>query len=93
MRLCAGPGRLAQALGVSAAHNGLSLMKPPFLLLERKSTPPIISGPRIGISKAMERPCASGSKGRRFSAARSHRPWPPSRALRPSESGCHVVKR
>lgn len=72
MRLCSGPGRLAQALGVSAALNGLSLMKPPYLLIDRESKPSIISGRRIGISKAMERPWRFGLEGSPFIS----RPFP-----------------
>lgn len=63
IRLCSGPGRLAQALGVNLAHNGLSLMKPPFSLIERQSDPSIICGRRIGISKAMEQPWRFGLEG------------------------------
>jgi DNA-3-methyladenine glycosylase len=54
--LCAGPGRLCQALGMSMAHNGLSLSEPPFQLLPRQARPDIVSGPRIGISRAVELP-------------------------------------
>lgn len=53
--LCSGPGRLAQALGVNASHNGLSLSEPPFLLIDRSSPPILACGPRIGISKARDR--------------------------------------
>src|SRR5207302_5678301 len=33
--LCAGPGRLAEALGITRAHNGLALDAPPFELHAR----------------------------------------------------------
>src|SRR5271154_6146446 len=33
--LCSGPGRLCEALRVTAAHNGLALDSPPFQLLAR----------------------------------------------------------
>lgn len=61
--LCSGPGRLAQALGIDASHNGLSLAGPPFTLIGRSSEPRIVSGPRIGITKAAERPWRFGLEG------------------------------
>jgi DNA-3-methyladenine glycosylase len=55
--LAAGPGRLCQALGVTREHDGLALDAPPFELLAREGAPPdIVRAPRIGISKAAERP-------------------------------------
>jgi DNA-3-methyladenine glycosylase len=75
-QLCAGPGRIGQALGVSIAHNGLPLDRPPFELIARgkKSLTRIVVGPRIGISKAMDLPWRYGLAGsaflsRRFPAA------------------------
>jgi DNA-3-methyladenine glycosylase len=53
--LASGPGKLCQALGVTREHNALPLDKPPFELLPRTSTPPILSGPRIGITRATDR--------------------------------------
>src|SRR5438270_764249 len=64
--LCAGPGRLCQALGVTRAHNGLALDRPPFLLLPREQPVEIVTGPRIGISKAMDKPWRYGLAGSRF---------------------------
>ena len=52
--LCSGPGKLCQALGVTIAHNRLPLDEPPFELLAREGTPPIATGPRIGITRAAE---------------------------------------
>jgi DNA-3-methyladenine glycosylase len=52
--LCSGPGRLAQALGLSSRHSGLSLAEPPFALTPRFSKAEIVCGPRIGISKAVD---------------------------------------
>ena len=54
--LAAGPGRLCQALGVTRDHDGLALDEPPFELLARESEPEIVRAPRIGITKAAERP-------------------------------------
>ena len=54
--LCSGPGRLCQALGVTGAHDGLSLAEPPFELRPRDGTPEIAVGPRVGITKAADQP-------------------------------------
>jgi DNA-3-methyladenine glycosylase len=64
--LCAGPGRLCQALGVTGAHNGLSLTAPPFEILARTEAVALAVGPRIGISKAVEHPWRYGLAGSRF---------------------------
>lgn len=64
--LCAGPGRLAQALAVTAALDGAALDAPPFTLLDREAAPPIATGPRIGISKAAAAPWRFGWAGSRF---------------------------
>jgi DNA-3-methyladenine glycosylase len=64
--LCAGPGRLCQALGISRAHNGAPLDQPPFLLLAREQPVEIVVGPRIGISKAVDQPWRYGLAGSRF---------------------------
>jgi DNA-3-methyladenine glycosylase len=64
--LCAGPGRLCQALGVTSAHDGLALEEPPFELLARETEPEILVGPRIGITKAADRPWRYGLAGSRF---------------------------
>lgn len=64
--LCAGPGRLCEALGISIAHNGLALDRPPFRLIARVEKPEIAAGPRIGITKAAELPWRYGLKGSRF---------------------------
>jgi DNA-3-methyladenine glycosylase len=63
--LCAGPGRLCQALGVTRAHDGLPLDAPPFELLARTAEAAIVAVPRIGISQAAELPwrlCEAGSR-------------------------------
>jgi DNA-3-methyladenine glycosylase len=58
--LASGPGKLCQALGVTSAHYGLPLDEPPFELLTRSATPPIATGPRIGITQATELPWRYG---------------------------------
>jgi len=64
--LCSGPGKLAQALGVTIKHNGLALDRPPFELRARTAAPEIAVGVRIGISKAVEHPWRYGLKGSPF---------------------------
>jgi DNA-3-methyladenine glycosylase len=64
--LCAGPGRLCEALGVSIKHNGLPLDAPPFELRPRPGVPEIAVGVRIGITKAVDHPWRYGLKGSRF---------------------------
>jgi DNA-3-methyladenine glycosylase len=65
-RLCAGPGRLCEALAVTHAHNGLRLDRPPFALHARAEAVEVVSGPRIGITKAVERPWRYGLAGSPF---------------------------
>jgi DNA-3-methyladenine glycosylase len=73
--LCSGPGKLTEALGVGLDLNGADLLAPPFELSDRDpawDAAEIVTGPRIGITKAAELPwryCAAGS---RFVS----RPWP-----------------
>jgi DNA-3-methyladenine glycosylase len=64
--LCSGPGRLCEALGISAAHNALALDQPPFALHERSGEVEIAVGARIGISKAIDLPWRYGLKSSRF---------------------------
>jgi DNA-3-methyladenine glycosylase len=54
--LCAGPGRLCQALAITREHDGLALAAPPFALEPRENEPEIAIGLRIGISRAIELP-------------------------------------
>jgi len=64
--LCSGPGRLCEALRVTALHNGLALTKPPFELYARAGKVEIVTGPRIGLTKAVNTPWRYGEKGSRF---------------------------
>ena len=82
--LCAGPGRLAQALGIDASFNARPLDLPPFALLEpiHATAPEVLAGPRIGISKAVETPWRFGLRGSRylsraFAAPAGATPTPP----------------
>ena len=54
--LCAGPGRLTQALGLTREHDGADLTRPPFALVPPAAPVPIERTPRIGITKAVEKP-------------------------------------
>ena len=64
--LCAGPGRVCEALGITATHNGLPLDEAPFALFARSGDVEVIAGPRIGITKAAEKPWRYGLKGSAF---------------------------
>jgi DNA-3-methyladenine glycosylase len=64
--LCSGPGKLCQALGVSRDHDGRPLDEPPFELLPREAIPPIVTGPRIGITRAVDLPWRYGLEGSPF---------------------------
>jgi DNA-3-methyladenine glycosylase len=64
--LCSGPGRLAEAMGVTIAHNGLALDKLPFELYAREDEPDITVGIRIGITKAADLPWRYGLRGSKF---------------------------
>jgi DNA-3-methyladenine glycosylase len=66
--LCSGPGKLTQALDIGRDLNGASLAEPPFELRGREGEwrdVSVITGPRIGITRATELPwrfCAAGSR-------------------------------
>ena len=69
--LCAGPGRLCQALDVDVRHDGLPLDQAPFALRPSAGAAQLVCAPRIGISQAIERPWRfPPSPGRRSSAVR-----------------------
>jgi DNA-3-methyladenine glycosylase len=56
--LCSGPGKLTEALGIGLSENRADLARDPFLLLppDKDWASEILTGPRIGITKATERP-------------------------------------
>ena len=68
--LCSGPGRVCEALGITSAQNGLALDKPPFSVSPRLDHVTIATGPRIGITKAVELPWRYGLKGSKFLSKR-----------------------
>lgn len=65
-RILAGPGKLCRAFGLTTAQNGLDLSGDEIFVEDRGETAPtIVASPRIGISKAVERPwrfCDADSK-------------------------------
>lgn len=65
--LCSGPGKLTEALGIGLDLNGAELGDEPFLILPPRqgTVTEVLTGPRVGITKAVERPwrfCAAGSR-------------------------------
>jgi len=71
--LASGPGKLTQALGIGLELNGSALTGGPIEILPRTAAAPrVITGERIGITKAAELPwrfCDAGSE-------HVSRPWP-----------------
>jgi DNA-3-methyladenine glycosylase len=75
--LCSGPGKLTEALGVGLSLNDADLAEPPFEITRPTgewSEVEVITGPRIGITKAAELPWRYCVKGSRYVS----RPWPAS---------------
>ena len=54
--LCSGPGRVCQALAVTAEHDGKPLDVPPFRMEERERVPPIRTSRRVGLTKGVDTP-------------------------------------
>ena len=76
--MCAGPGRVGQALGIGAAHYGLPLDAAPFTVLAAPADAApvqVLTGPRIGISRAVDVPWRFGLAGSRH-LSRGFRPPP-----------------
>jgi DNA-3-methyladenine glycosylase len=80
--LCAGPGRLCQALGITREHDGLPLDRPPFQLRERAAEVEVVAGPRVGITHAADVPWRYGLAGSRY-LSRAVRSASPSGAAPP----------
>jgi DNA-3-methyladenine glycosylase len=73
--LCSGPGKLTEALGVGLELNGADLSADPFRISPRAGDwrdVQVVSGPRIGITKAVDHPWRHCAAGNRFVS----RPWP-----------------
>jgi len=67
LELCSGPGKLTEALAINLGANRADLGADPFHLTapERGWSAEVVTGPRIGISKAIDRPwrfCLAGSR-------------------------------
>jgi DNA-3-methyladenine glycosylase len=65
-RLCAGPGNVCRALGITRDHDGLPLDRPPFALFAAADTVELAQGPRVGITRATDLPWRYGLAGSRF---------------------------
>lgn len=70
--LCAGPGRLAEALGIRLDDDGAPFDGVDLSIALASATPELLVGPRIGISKAQDLPWRFGLAG----AAGLSRPFP-----------------
>jgi DNA-3-methyladenine glycosylase len=64
--LCSGPGRLCQALGVTRDHDGLPLDGPPFRLEAPEEKVEVVSGARVGITRAADLPWRYAVAGSRY---------------------------
>src|ERR1700684_3806962 len=68
--LCSGPGKLTEALAITHAHNGLALDAPPISLHARPRKVDVVTGVRIGLTKAVDLPWRYGLKGSKFLSKR-----------------------
>lgn len=75
--LCSGPGKLTEALGVGLEANGADLAADPFCLLppEPSWTGKVVTSPRVGITKAVDRPWRFSLAGSPF-VSRPRPQWP-----------------
>ena len=64
--LCAGPGRLCQALDVTRALDGLRIDAAPFALRPATGKVEVANGLRVGLTKAADRPWRYVARGSRF---------------------------
>jgi DNA-3-methyladenine glycosylase len=65
-KLCSGPGKLCTALGVDRRLDGLPLNRPPFKLLAAHGDIAVVTGARIGITRASHTPWRFGLRGSSF---------------------------
>jgi DNA-3-methyladenine glycosylase len=65
--LCSGPGKLTEAIGLTLAQNGFRLDRDPFLMLPPEGDrPEVVTSPRVGITKAVDRPWRFSAAGNRY---------------------------
>jgi DNA-3-methyladenine glycosylase len=64
--LCSGPGKLCEALGITIAHSALALDQPPYALYARTGKVDVVTGIRIGLTKAVDLPWRYGLKDSKF---------------------------
>ena len=57
----------SRASGITGAHDGLALDRPPFELIARSEDVEVAVGPRIGITKAVDHPWRYGGSRARVS--------------------------
>ena len=74
--LCAGPGRLCQALGVTGAMDGLPIAAAPFRFEPRAQPAVVTADRRIGITRGAETPWRFLLAGSRFVSRPVHRTAP-----------------
>lgn len=68
--LCAGPGRLCAALGIDLGANSMSVVHSPFAFVPVSEPCTHVTGPRIGITKAADKPWRFGLAGSAFLSRR-----------------------
>lgn len=61
--LCSGPGRLTEALGITPEDDAAPFGTDDFAITLPAAAPELLAGPRIGISKAQDRPWRFGLAG------------------------------
>ena len=68
--LCSGPGKLCQALAIKKALSELPIDRPPIALHARNGKAEVITGVRVGLTKAVDLPWRYGLKGSKFLSKR-----------------------
>ena len=61
-----GSGKLTEALGITIAHSGLPVDRPPIAMPARAGKVDVVAGVRIGLTKAVELPWRYGLKDSKF---------------------------
>jgi DNA-3-methyladenine glycosylase len=69
-KLCSGPGRLCQALGIDGSSNGVPLDGAPFRLVLPDRELPVATSRRVGIARAADKPWRFGLKASPFVSSR-----------------------